>query len=105
MELHRSARRVPSCWRFRRLATSDPMKRTIATWLPTAPATPRGGGEPRVVGAGLRPPDGLPFIERMPRGGVRIVVGTGYAKWGITNAVAAGRAISADILGSPVSWS
>jgi glycine/D-amino acid oxidase-like deaminating enzyme/nitrite reductase/ring-hydroxylating ferredoxin subunit len=50
-------------------------------------------------------PDGLPFIERMPRGGGRIFVGTGYAKWGMTNAVAAGRAISADILGSPASWS
>ena len=50
-------------------------------------------------------PDGLPFIERMPRGGGRIFVGTGYAKWGMTNAVAAGRSISADILGSPASWS
>ena len=48
--------------------------------------------------------DGVPFVGRMPRGRDRIYVATGFAKWGMTNGVAAARAVSAEILGRPPSW-
>lgn len=46
----------------------------------------------------------MPFFGRMPRGGGRIFLGTGYNKWGMTNAVAAALGISADILGGQIPW-
>jgi glycine/D-amino acid oxidase-like deaminating enzyme len=50
-------------------------------------------------------PDGVPFVGPLPRGCGRIYVATGYDKWGMTNAVAAARSISTEILdGSPPSW-
>lgn len=49
--------------------------------------------------------DGIPYVGRLPRGGGRIYVATGFAKWGMTNGVAAARSISAEILGRPTSWS
>ena len=48
--------------------------------------------------------DGVPFVGRMPRGRDCIYVATGFAKWGMTNGVAAARAVSAEILGRPPSW-
>ena len=51
-----------------------------------------------------RSPDGLPIIGRLPRGGGRIHVATGYEKWGMAASVAAARAISGDILGAEPSW-
>jgi glycine/D-amino acid oxidase-like deaminating enzyme/nitrite reductase/ring-hydroxylating ferredoxin subunit len=50
-------------------------------------------------------PDELPMFGPVPGTAGRIHLATGYDKWGMTNAVAAGRAISADLLGRPVSWS
>jgi glycine/D-amino acid oxidase-like deaminating enzyme/nitrite reductase/ring-hydroxylating ferredoxin subunit len=49
--------------------------------------------------------DRLPYVGRLPRGGGRILVGTGYAKWGMTNAVAAGLALSGQVLGARPAWS
>jgi glycine/D-amino acid oxidase-like deaminating enzyme len=46
-----------------------------------------------------RSPDGLPIIGRLPRGGGRIHLATGYEKWGMAASVLAARAISGDILG------
>ncbi|PWC03701.1 FAD-dependent oxidoreductase [Agromyces badenianii] len=43
----------------------------------------------------------IPFAGRMPRGRGRIRFATGYAKWGLTNGVAAAIRISAEILGEP----
>jgi len=43
----------------------------------------------------------VPFVGRMPRGNGRIWVATGYAKWGLTNGVAAAIRIASEILGSP----
>ncbi len=43
----------------------------------------------------------VPFVGRMPRGHGRVWVATGYAKWGLTNGVAAAIRISSEILGSP----
>jgi glycine/D-amino acid oxidase-like deaminating enzyme/nitrite reductase/ring-hydroxylating ferredoxin subunit len=50
-------------------------------------------------------PDELPMFGPVPGTGSRIHVASGYDKWGMTNAVAAARAISADLLGKPASWS
>jgi nitrite reductase/ring-hydroxylating ferredoxin subunit len=49
-------------------------------------------------------PDQLPTFGPVPGTAGRIHLATGYDKWGMTNAVAAARAISADILGSPAGW-
>jgi glycine/D-amino acid oxidase-like deaminating enzyme/nitrite reductase/ring-hydroxylating ferredoxin subunit len=46
----------------------------------------------------------MPFFGKFPRGKGHIYFGTGYNKWGMTNAVAAAVGISADILGGNVPW-
>lgn len=51
-----------------------------------------------------RPADYVPFFGRLPRGGGNIYLATGYNKWGMTNAVAAALAISAEILGGQMPW-
>lgn len=43
----------------------------------------------------------IPFAGRMPRSRGRVWFATGYAKWGLTNGVAAAMRISAEILGEP----
>jgi glycine/D-amino acid oxidase-like deaminating enzyme/nitrite reductase/ring-hydroxylating ferredoxin subunit len=48
--------------------------------------------------------DGLPFVGPLPRGRGRIFVATGYGKWGMTNAVAAGLDLAGQILGEAPSW-
>ena len=45
------------------------------------------------------PYDGLPMFGKLPLGFGRIYYGTGYDKWGMTNAVAASLSIAAQILG------
>lgn len=49
-------------------------------------------------------PEQLPLVGPLPGTGERIHLASGYDKWGMTNAVAAARTISADLLGKPVSW-
>ena len=50
--------------------------------------------------------DGIPFMGKLPRGGGRIYLATGFEKWGMTNGVAAARSISEEILGGErPSWS
>ena len=46
----------------------------------------------------------MPFFGTLPRGRGRILFGTGYNKWGMTNAVAAALGISAEILGGQLPW-
>jgi len=46
----------------------------------------------------------IPFVGRLPRGGGQIYLATGYNKWGMTNAVAAGLRLSAEILGGRLPW-
>lgn len=46
----------------------------------------------------------IPFAGAMPRGGGRIYTATGYNKWGMTNAVASGLAIVAEMLGGHMEW-
>jgi glycine/D-amino acid oxidase-like deaminating enzyme/nitrite reductase/ring-hydroxylating ferredoxin subunit len=50
-------------------------------------------------------PDELPMFGPVPGTSGRIHLASGYDKWGMTNAVAAARAISSDLLGKPASWS
>jgi len=50
-------------------------------------------------------PDELPMFGPVPGTDERVLLGTGYDKWGMTNAVAAARSISATMLGRPASWS
>ena len=49
-------------------------------------------------------PHDLPVFGPLPGSSGQVHLATGYDKWGMTNAIAAGRAISADILGSPAPW-
>ena len=49
-------------------------------------------------------PDELPMFGPVPGTDKRIHLASGYDKWGMTNAVCAARAITADILGRPASW-
>ncbi|MET1087063.1 MAG: FAD-dependent oxidoreductase [Arthrobacter sp.] len=46
----------------------------------------------------------MPFFGKLPRGKGHVYFGTGYNKWGMTNAVAASLGITADILGGQVPW-
>ena len=46
----------------------------------------------------------VPFVGALPRGGGRIYLATGYSKWGMTNAVAAGLRLSAELLGGNLPW-
>lgn len=46
----------------------------------------------------------LPYFGRLPRGGDRVYTATGYAKWGMTNAVAAALAIAGEIAGELPDW-
>nr|NLD40695.1 FAD-dependent oxidoreductase [Actinomycetales bacterium] len=48
--------------------------------------------------------DRVPYVGPMPRGGDHIYVATGFDKWGMTNGVAAGLALSAQILGGQMPW-
>ena len=51
-----------------------------------------------------QPHNHVPFVGKLPRGGGRIYVATGYNKWGMTNAIAAGLRISAELLGGNMPW-
>ncbi len=48
--------------------------------------------------------DELPHVGELPRGGGHIRFATGYDKWGMTNAVAAGLTISEQTLGGHMAW-
>jgi glycine/D-amino acid oxidase-like deaminating enzyme/nitrite reductase/ring-hydroxylating ferredoxin subunit len=48
--------------------------------------------------------DTLPYVGSLTPGSDRCFVATGYDKWGMTNAVAAGLALSSRILGGSTEW-
>lgn len=51
------------------------------------------------------PHNEIPFVGSLPRGEGKVLVATGYSKWGMANAIAAGLRLSATILGgSTPSW-
>jgi glycine/D-amino acid oxidase-like deaminating enzyme len=76
----------------------ETLREWTARWFPAAVETHQWSAQD------YSPPDGVPFVGPMPRGGGRIYVATGFDKWGMTNGVAAARAISATILGSEPPW-
>lgn len=47
---------------------------------------------------------GLPLVGPAVPGDERVLVATGYAKWGLANGAAAGLALAGRILGDPVEW-
>jgi len=47
---------------------------------------------------------GLPLVGPAVPGDERVLVATGYAKWGLTNGAAAGLALAGRILDDPVEW-
>lgn len=51
-----------------------------------------------------RKSDRRPYFGDMPRTGGRVLAATGFAKWGMTNAVAAGLAIAGRIVGESPAW-
>jgi Rieske Fe-S protein len=51
-----------------------------------------------------QPHNHVPFVGKLPRGGGRIYVATGYNKWGMTNAIASGLRLSAELLGGNMPW-
>ncbi|MBA3780922.1 MAG: FAD-dependent oxidoreductase [Nocardioides sp.] len=80
------------------LAHLDALRAWTETWFPGAVETHHWSAQD------YRSHDGIPFMGPLPRGGGRIHVATGYEKWGMTNAVAAARSISAQMLGSKPAW-
>ena len=50
------------------------------------------------------PASGLPYAGSVTPGRDDILVAGGYAKWGMTNGVAAGLALAAKLLGTPPDW-
>jgi len=46
----------------------------------------------------------VPFVGWLPRGRGRVFLATGYAKWGMTNAVAAALSLAADLTGETLEW-
>jgi glycine/D-amino acid oxidase-like deaminating enzyme/nitrite reductase/ring-hydroxylating ferredoxin subunit len=48
--------------------------------------------------------DSVPFVGALPRGGGRVYLATGYAKWGMTNAPAAALHLASELLGGRMDW-
>ncbi|HEY8589939.1 MAG TPA: FAD-dependent oxidoreductase [Naasia sp.] len=46
----------------------------------------------------------IPFVGWLPRGAGKVFLATGFGKWGMTNGVAAGVRLSAEMLGGNVPW-
>jgi glycine/D-amino acid oxidase-like deaminating enzyme/nitrite reductase/ring-hydroxylating ferredoxin subunit len=49
-------------------------------------------------------PDSLPFVGRFHPWSDDVLVATGFAKWGMAAGTAAGMALAAQVLGSPLAW-
>ena len=79
------------------------------SWWPTSPAGPSATSPARErthvwSAQDYQPHNHVPFVGKLPRGGGRVYVATGYNKWGMTNAIAAGLRISAELLGGNMPW-
>ncbi len=76
----------------------DQLREWTQRWFPGAVETHRWSAQD------YQSYDAMPVVGPMARGRGRIHVATGFDKWGMTNGVAAARAISGQILGSPPPW-
>ncbi|MCF6377885.1 FAD-dependent oxidoreductase [Nocardioides KLBMP 9356] len=79
------------------LAHLDALRSWADSWYPTTTETHHWSAQD------YSSPDGVPIVGPITRGS-RIHVASGYEKWGMTNAVASARTISADILGEVPPW-
>ena len=79
-------------------AQVDRLREWTTTYFPDAVETHQWSAQD------YRSHDSVPYVGRMPRGFGRIYVATGFDKWGMTNGVAAARAISGQILGEQPGW-
>ncbi len=77
----------------------ESLRAWTATYFPDAVETHQWSAQD------YSPHDGVPLVGLMPRGRDRIYAATGFDKWGMTNGIAAGRAISGAILGTTPEWS
>lgn len=68
------------------------------TWFPTAEPMQEWSAQD------YSPVGELPYVGPLLPGQDNILVGTGYAKWGLTNGVAAALALAGRITGKPPSW-
>ncbi|MCU1642413.1 MAG: FAD-dependent oxidoreductase [Nocardia sp.] len=68
------------------------------TWCPTAEPLHSWSAQDYL------PVDELPYVGTLLPGRDRILVATGYAKWGLTNGVAAALAIAGRVTGKPPAW-
>lgn len=68
------------------------LEQWTARWFPGAERTHAWSAQD------YAPHNEIPFVGPLPRGGRKILVATGYSKWGMANAVSAGLRLSATIL-------
>ncbi|MFI6166581.1 FAD-dependent oxidoreductase [Nocardia sp. NPDC051052] len=78
---------------------ADELLRWTRTWFPTAEPMQEWSAQD------YSPVGELPYVGPLLPGRDKILVGTGYAKWGLTNGVAAALALAGRITGKPPSWS
>ena len=98
-------RRDPAAGRRQRAhGRSHPLGADHVERLRSGPRYFRRGGTHQWSAQDYSPGDGVPLVGLLPRGLGRIYVATGFDKWGMTNGVAAARAISGRILGEEPSW-
>ncbi|MFJ1454946.1 FAD-dependent oxidoreductase [Nocardia sp. N2S4-5] len=79
-------------------AHADDVVDWTRTWFPSAEPLYRWSAQDYRAGAQL------PYAGPILPGNHRILVATGYAKWGLTNAVAAAHVLTADVVGKRPSW-
>ncbi|MBF6175717.1 FAD-dependent oxidoreductase [Nocardia blacklockiae] len=79
-------------------AHADDVVEWTRTWFPSAEPVYRWSAQDYRAGAQL------PYAGPILPGNHRILVATGYAKWGLTNAVAAAHVLAADIAGERPPW-
>ncbi|MFD6444342.1 FAD-dependent oxidoreductase [Promicromonospora sp. NPDC060204] len=82
----------------------DPARRlaTLERW--TKGTLPVGAARHAWAAQDYTSDTGLPFIGPVVPGDERVLVATGYGKWGLTTGAAAGLALAGRILDDPVEW-
>ncbi|MBM9468004.1 FAD-dependent oxidoreductase [Nakamurella leprariae] len=76
----------------------DDLTEWTARWFPGSQRTHAWSAQD------YRPIDELPYVGPLMPGNERILVATGFDKWGMTNAVAAALALSGAVLGGSMPW-
>ena len=88
-----------------RVGRRNPTRRASSMTWSGDPATLRlSAPGPSLVAQDYEPASAVPYVGRLPLSRHNIYAATGYNKWGLTNAVAAALALSAEILGGYMPW-